>query len=241
MTVPTEESEKDLYKSLHEMQTNEENIMKQISLLDTLSNKLKYAIGNEDHKIRTKQANIMREEFKNKVEGELALLDILNTRTERYLAIIDKRNELELEYLKKVCEHTNRVNQLKEQFPTADLKTISSGGDAMYKDIASILKEIAPAPVPAPQPPQQSAPQQQVSVQAPQAPPPPLTQAPFPPPPPPPTQLKATAQLQPQQPQTSSSAPKPRSPPAPNRPTLQDQLSQVLEDKFKNAKNDGWD
>ena len=86
----------DLIKQITEFQGKKEDVMKNITLLNNLSDKLSVAIQEEEKKVSENKSKEMLDSKKNLNENELELLQLENKKMEGYLEILQSKQDLEL-------------------------------------------------------------------------------------------------------------------------------------------------
>ena len=112
----------DLMKQITEFHGKKDDVMKNINLLNTLSEKLTIAIQEEEVKVTQNKSKEMLGSKKDMNENELELLGLENKKMEGYLQILQGKQELELKYLEQLCEQRSRVDKLSEKYPHIDIK-----------------------------------------------------------------------------------------------------------------------
>ena len=112
----------DLLQQITEFQGKKEDVLKNISLLNTLSERLTVAIADEERKVVENKSKEMLDSKKVTNENELELLHLENKKMDGYLQILQQKQDLELKYLEQLCEQRSRVDKLGEKYPHIDIK-----------------------------------------------------------------------------------------------------------------------
>ena len=92
----------DLLQQITEFQGKKEDVLKNISLLNTLSERLTVAIADEERKVVENKSKEMLDSKKVTNENELELLHLENKKMDGYLQILQQKQELELKYLEQL-------------------------------------------------------------------------------------------------------------------------------------------
>jgi hypothetical protein len=169
-----------------------EDVLKNISLLNNLSDKLTISLQDEERRIYNDKIKDILEHKKTKSANEIELLNLENTKMENYLVFLSKKHELELKYLEQMCEQKSRIEKISDKYSHIDIRNFKSYED-IYKtelrnirvqshkpnvdDTNSNMQQIKHQPQPHPQPQQ---PPPQVSRQSQEPPPQPPSHPRFP-------------------------------------------------------------
>ena len=112
----------DLLNQITEFQGKKEDVLKNINLLNTLSERLTIAIADEERKVVENKSKEMLDSKKVTNENELELLHLENKKMDGYLQILKQKQDLELKYLEQLCEQRSRVDKLGEKYPHIEIK-----------------------------------------------------------------------------------------------------------------------
>ena len=125
----------DLMNEITQFQQKKEDVMKNINLLNSFSEKLTLSIQEEEKKIGdVKNKEILVSKQKT-ADHELELLGIENKKMESYMEVLAKKQELELRYLEQICEQRSRVEKLNDKYPHIDIKNFCAYEEYYYGEL----------------------------------------------------------------------------------------------------------
>lgn len=107
-----------------------EDVLKNISLLNNLSDKLTISLQDEERRIYNDKIKDILEHKKTKSANEIELLNLENTKMENYLVFLSKKHELELKYLEQMCEQKSRIEKISDKYSHIDIRNFK-----LYEDI----------------------------------------------------------------------------------------------------------
>jgi hypothetical protein len=122
--------EQSILTELDSFYKKKDDVLKNISLLNNLSDKLTISIQDEERKIYNDKIKEILEHKKTKSANEIELLNLENTKMENYLEFLSKKHELELKYLEQMCEQKSRVEKIGEKYSHIDIRNFQP-----YEDI----------------------------------------------------------------------------------------------------------
>ena len=125
-------------KELEEFQKKKEDIFKNMGMLNNLSEKLSHNIHEEEKRIEDLQSKEIVENKKKQADNEIQLLEIENSKMERYLEILQKKHDLELQFIEKICEQNAKVEKLGDKYPHIDIKGVHNCDDYYYTEVKNI-------------------------------------------------------------------------------------------------------
>ena len=122
-------------KELEDFQKKKEDVFKSMGMLNNLSEKLSISIHEEEKRINELQAKEIVEKKKKQSEMELELLKIENAKMENYLEILQKKQDLELQFMEKICAQKSRIEKITEKYPHIDFKKFLSYDEYYYDEV----------------------------------------------------------------------------------------------------------
>ena len=125
----------DLMNELTQFQQKKEDVMKNINLLNSFSEKLTLSIQEEEKKIGDVKNKEILVSKQKAADHELELLGIENKKMETYMEVLAKKQELELRYLEQICEQRSRVEKLNDKYPHIDIKNFCTYDEYYYGEL----------------------------------------------------------------------------------------------------------
>ena len=122
--------EQSILTELDSFYKKKEDVLKNISLLNNLSDKLTISLQDEERRIYNDKIKEILEHKKTKSANEIELLNLENTKMENYLAFLSKKHELELKYLEQMCEQKSRIEKISDKYSHIDIRNFKP-----YEDI----------------------------------------------------------------------------------------------------------
>jgi len=119
-----------------------DDILKNIGLLNNLSEKLTLTIHDEERKMHDNKIKDVIDSKKTQTENELQLLTIENKKMEDYLEILSRKQELEIKYLEHLCEQRSRVEKMGEKYPHIEIKEFTNYEDYYNKQLQTTKSKI---------------------------------------------------------------------------------------------------
>tara|TARA_B100000925_G_scaffold256617_1_gene210550 strand:- start:3476 stop:4096 length:621 start_codon:yes stop_codon:yes gene_type:complete len=129
----SEDSKKNILDEIKKLDESKQQYHKNISEIEVFSEELKKKLGEEDINIQNKlyQATIDKEKIKN--ENELNILTQQNEKMEKYIQLLAKQYELELQYIEQYCDYKSKVEKIGEKYAHININNITP-----LKDLFSI-------------------------------------------------------------------------------------------------------
>ena len=128
-------------QELEEFQKKKDDIFKNMGMLNNLSEKLAYNIYQEEKRIEELQSKELVENKKKQADNEIQLLEIENTKMEKYLEILNRKHELELQFIEKICEQKAKVEKLGDKYPHIDIRSVSACDSQYYNELKNISSQ----------------------------------------------------------------------------------------------------
>lgn len=125
-------------KELEEFQKKKEDIFKNMGMLNNLSEKLSHNIYEEEKRIEELQAKELVETKKKQADNEIQLLEIENSKMEKYLEILQKKHDLELQFIEKICEQKAKVEKLGDKYPHIDVRGVHGYDEYYYNEVKTV-------------------------------------------------------------------------------------------------------
>lgn len=125
-------------KELEEFQKKKEDIFKNMGMLNNLSEKLSHNIHEEEKRIEEIQSKELVENKKKQADNEIQLLEIENSKMERYLEILQRKHDLELQFIEKICEQKAKVEKLGDKYPHIDIRGVHGCDEYYYTEVKNI-------------------------------------------------------------------------------------------------------
>lgn len=122
-------------KELEDFHKKKEDVFKNMGMLNNLSEKLSMSIHEEEKRIGELQAKDIVDKKKKQSDMELELLKIENAKMESYLEILQKKQDLELQFIEKLCAQKSRVEKVTEKYPHVDFKKFQAYDDYYYDEV----------------------------------------------------------------------------------------------------------
>lgn len=122
-------------KELEDFHKKKEDVFKNMGMLNNLSEKLSASIHEEEKRISELQAKDIVEKKKKQSDMELELLKIENAKMESYLEILQKKQDLELQFIEKLCAQKSKVEKITEKYPHVDFKKFQTYNDYYYDEV----------------------------------------------------------------------------------------------------------
>lgn len=114
----------DLLTEIASFQQRKDDVLKNIGLLNNLSEKLTLTLHEEERKLHDNKIKDVIDFKKTQSDNELQLLSIENKKLEDYLEILSKKQELEIKYIEQLCEQKSRVEKIGEKYPHIEIKEL---------------------------------------------------------------------------------------------------------------------
>lgn len=120
-----EEIKDNILGEIKKLEENKEKLNKSISEIDNFSQDLKSKMNKEDVSMQSKlyQSSIEKEKIKN--ENELTILTQNNEKMEKYIQLLAKQYELELQYIEQYCDFKSKVEKLGEKYAHINISAIT--------------------------------------------------------------------------------------------------------------------
>lgn len=125
-------------KEIEEFQKKKEDIFKNMGMLNNLSEKLSHSIHEEEKRIEELQSKELVENKKKQADNEIQLLEIENSKMERYLEILQRKHDLELQFIEKICEQKAKIEKLGDKYPHIDIRGVHGCDDYYYTEVKNI-------------------------------------------------------------------------------------------------------
>jgi len=129
--------EQGILTELDSFYKKKEDVLKNISLLNNLSDKLTISLQDEERKIYNDKIKEILEHKKTKSANEIELLNLENTKMENYLAFLSKKHELELKYLEQMCEQRSRIEKISDKYSHIDIRNFQPYEDIYKTELKS--------------------------------------------------------------------------------------------------------
>lgn len=129
----SEDTKKHILDEIKKLDDSKQQYHKNISEIEVFSSELKKKLGEEDVNIQNKlyQTSIDKEKIKN--ENELNILTQQNEKMEKYIQLLAKQYELELQYIEQYCDYKSKVEKIGEKYAHINISNITP-----LKDLFSI-------------------------------------------------------------------------------------------------------
>lgn len=129
----SEDTKKNILDEIKKLDESKQQFHKNISEIEVFSSELKKKLGEDDINIQNKlyQTTIDKEKMKN--ENELNILTQQNEKMEKYLQLLAKQYELELQYIEQYCDYKSKVEKIGEKYAHINISNITP-----LKDLFSI-------------------------------------------------------------------------------------------------------
>jgi len=129
--------EQSILTELESFYKKKEDVLKNISLLNNLSDKLTISLQDEERRIYNDKIKEILEHKKTKSANEIELLNLENTKMENYLAFLSKKHELELKYLEQMCEQKSRIEKISDKYSHIDIRNFKPYEDIYKTELRS--------------------------------------------------------------------------------------------------------
>ena len=131
----------DIITDITNFQQKKDDVLKNVGLLNNLSEKLTIAIQEEERKVHDNKIKDVIESKKTQTDNELELLSLENKKMEGYLEILARKQELELKYIEQLCEQKSRVEKVGEKYPHIELREFWSYDDYYTKQLQTTAEK----------------------------------------------------------------------------------------------------
>ena len=131
----------ELTTELYEFKQKKEDVMKNIELLNGLSDKLTISIQNEEKKAGDTKIRDIIETKKKQSAHELEFLQLDNLKMEGYLEVLVKKQELEFRYLNQLCEQRAKIDKLSEKYPHIDINSYYTYDEYYRTQISGVKRK----------------------------------------------------------------------------------------------------
>ena len=137
----SEDTKKKILDEIKKLDDSKDEFQKNISEIEVFSGELKKKLGEEDINIQNKlyQATIDKEKIKN--ENELNILTQQNEKMEKYIQLLAKQYELELQYIEQYCDYKSKVEKIGEKYAHININNITSLKDSFSEQLNGPSKE----------------------------------------------------------------------------------------------------
>ena len=132
----------DMIAEITNFQQKKDEVIKNVTLLNNLSEKLTIAIQDEERKVHNNKIKDIIDSKKTQSDNELELLSIENKKMEGYLEILARKQELELKYIEQLCEQKSRVEKVGEKYPHIELREFWSYDEYYNKHLQTTTEKI---------------------------------------------------------------------------------------------------
>jgi len=129
----SEDTKTNILDEIKKLDESKQQFHKNISEIEVFSSELKKKLGEDDINIQNKlyQTTIDKEKIKN--ENELNVLTQQNEKMEKYIQLLAKQYELELQYIEQYCDYKSKVEKIGEKYAHININNITP-----LKDLFSI-------------------------------------------------------------------------------------------------------
>ena len=121
----SEEIKKNILDEMKKLDESKEQLNKNIGEINNFSNELKQKLGDEDVNIQNKLYELNIQKEKNKNENELNILTQHNEKMEKYIQLLSKQYELELQYIEQYCDYKSKVEKIGEKYAHININNIT--------------------------------------------------------------------------------------------------------------------
>ena len=137
----SDDTKKKILDEIKKLDDSKHEFQKNICEIEVFSGELKKKLGEEDINIQNKlyQAAIDIEKIKN--ENELNILTQQNEKMEKYIQLLAKQYELELQYIEQYCDYKSKVEKIGEKYAHININNITSLKDSFSKQLNGPSKE----------------------------------------------------------------------------------------------------
>lgn len=137
----SEDMKKNILNEIKKLDDSKGEFQKNISEIEVFSGELKKKFGEEDINIQNKlyQATIDKEKIKN--ENELNILTQQNEKMEKYIQLLAKQYELELQYIEQYCDYKSKVEKIGEKYAHININNITSLKDSFSEQLNGPSKQ----------------------------------------------------------------------------------------------------
>ena len=126
MSESTKNATDDIFKEIKVLEDKKQELNNHINEINDFSNKLKSKLTEEDIALQAKiyDTNIEKEKLKN--DNDINILSQDNDKYEKYIQLLSKKYELELQYIEQYCEYKSKIEKIGEKYVHIDIKNITS-------------------------------------------------------------------------------------------------------------------
>lgn len=121
----SEDTKKNILDEIKKLDDSKHEFHKNISEIEVFAGELKKKLSEEDINIQNKlyQTNIDKEKIQN--ENELNILTQHNEKMEKYIQLLAKKYELELQYIEQYCDYKSKIEKIGEKYAHINISNIT--------------------------------------------------------------------------------------------------------------------
>ena len=148
----SEEIKKNILDEMKKLDESKEQLNKNIGEINNFSNELKQKLGDEDVNIQNKLYELNIQKEKNKNENELNILTQHNEKMEKYIQLLSKQYELELQYIEQYCDYKSKVEKIGEKYAHINISNITPLKDLFSEQLNKNHEKKQPPKINIPKP-----------------------------------------------------------------------------------------
>jgi hypothetical protein len=148
----SEEIKKNILDEMKKLDESKEQLNKNIGEINNFSNELKQKLGDEDINIQNKLYELNIQKEKNKNENELNILTQHNEKMEKYIQLLSKQYELELQYIEQYCDYKSKVEKIGEKYAHINISNITPLKDLFSEQLNKNHEKKQPPKINIPKP-----------------------------------------------------------------------------------------
>ncbi len=148
----SEEIKKNILDEMKKLDESKEQLNKNIGEINNFSNELKQKLGDEDVNIQNKLYELNIQKEKNKNENELNILTQHNEKMEKYIQLLSKQYELELQYIEQYCDYKSKVEKIGEKYAHININNITPLKDLFSEQLNNNDEKKQPPKINIPKP-----------------------------------------------------------------------------------------
>ena len=148
----SEEIKKNILDEMKELDESKEQLNKNIGEINNFSNELKQKLGDEDVNIQNKLYELNIQKEKNKNENELNILTQHNEKMEKYIQLLSKQYELELQYIEQYSDYKSKVEKIGEKYAHININNITPLKDLFSEQLNNNDEKKQPPKINIPKP-----------------------------------------------------------------------------------------
>ena len=148
----SEEIKKNILDEMKKLDESKEQLNKNIGEINNFSNELKQKLGDEDVNIQNKLYELNIQKEKNKNENELNILTQHNEKMEKYIQLLSKQYELELQYIEQYCDYKSKVEKIGEKYAHINISNITPLKDLFSEQLNNNDEKKQPPKINIPKP-----------------------------------------------------------------------------------------